>query len=168
MKSTGEVMAIGRTFEESLLKAVRSLEIDRIGLESNSWSDEELVRELREPTDERLFAIAEAVRRRLPTEKIASLTGWDPFFIEKIRHLVRIESVLRGSRVSKAVLAEAKRFGFADESLSALTGGTEESLRRGRPRGARKRGGRARGGVEAGAPHLYFTDEASGETPENA
>src|SRR5437016_2944805 len=130
MKSTGEVMAIGRTFEESLLKAVRSLEIDRIGLESNSWSEEELVRELREPTDERLFAIAEAVRRRLPTEKIASLTGWDPFFIEKIRHLVRIESVLRGSRVSKAVLAEAKRFGFADESLSALTGGTEESVRR--------------------------------------
>src|SRR6184192_519344 len=122
MKSTGEVMAIGRTFEESLLKAVRSLEIDRVGLESSPWSDEELVRELREPTDERLFAIAEAVRRRLPTEKIASLTEWDPFFIEKIRHLVRIESGVRGSRISKPVLAEAKRFGFADESLSALTG----------------------------------------------
>src|SRR5437016_3334044 len=164
MKSTGEVMAIGRTFEESLLKAVRSLEIDRIGLESNSWSEEELVRELREPTDERLFAIAEAVRRRLPTEKIATLTAWDPFFIEKIRHLVRIESVLRGSRVSKAVLAEAKRFGFADESLSALTGRTEESVRRGRPRVAYKMVDTCGGEFEAETPYFYSTYEPSGET----
>src|SRR5439155_1220860 len=164
MKSTGEVMAIGRTFEESLLKAVRSLEIDRIGLESNSWSEEELVRELREPTDERLFAIAEAVRRRLPTEKIASLTEWDPFFIEKIRHLVRIESGLRGSRISKPVLAEAKRFGFADESLSALTGGTEESVRRGRPRVAYKMVDTCGGEFEAETPYFYSTYEPSGET----
>src|SRR5207245_3170522 len=64
MKSTGEVMAIGRTVEESLPKAVRSLEIDRIGLQSNSWSEEELVRELREPTDERHVPIAETVRSR--------------------------------------------------------------------------------------------------------
>src|SRR6266550_3259997 len=157
-------IAIGRTFEESLLKAVRSLEIDRIGLESNSWSEEELVRELREPTDERLFAIAEAVRRRLPTEKIASLTEWDPFFIEKIRHLVRIESGLRGSRISKAVLAEAKRFGFADESLSALTGGTEESVRRGRPRVAYKMVDTCGGEFEAETPYFYSTYEPSGET----
>ena len=164
MKSTGEVMAIGRTFEESLLKAVRSLEIDRIGLESNSWSEEELVRELREPTDERLFAIAEAVRRRLPTEKIASLTEWDPFFIEKIRHLVRIESGVRGSRISKPVLAEAKRFGFADESLSALTDSTEESVRRGRPRVAYKMVDTCGGEFEAETPYFYSTYEPSGET----
>ena len=164
MKSTGEVMAIGRTFEESLLKAVRSLEIDRIGLESNSWSEEELVRELREPTDERLFAIAEAVRRRLPTEKIASLTEWDPFFIEKIRHLVRIESGVRGSRIGKSVLAEAKRFGFADESLSALTDSTEESVRRGRPRVAYKMVDTCGGEFEAETPYFYSTYEPSGET----
>src|SRR2546429_7095773 len=95
MKSSGEVMAIGRPFEESLLKAVRSLELDRAGLESNSWSDDELVRELREPTDERLFAIAEAVRRRLPTEQLASITNWDPFSIGKIRPLLRVESDVR-------------------------------------------------------------------------
>src|SRR5213079_3344453 len=77
MKSTGEVMAIGRTFEESLLKAVRSLEIDRIGLESNSWSEEELVRELREPTDERLFAIAEAAAPRTDGE-VRFLDGVGP------------------------------------------------------------------------------------------
>src|SRR5438046_9543281 len=97
MESAGEVMAIGRTFEESFLKAIRSLEIDRVGLEPNPWSDDDLIRELREPTDARLFAIAEAVRRDLPTEKIASLTAWDPFFIEKIRRLVRMESALRES-----------------------------------------------------------------------
>src|SRR2546422_11597350 len=64
MKSTGEVMAIGRTFEESFLKAVRSLEIDRVGLDSLPATDDEIVRELKEPTSERIFSIAEALRRR--------------------------------------------------------------------------------------------------------
>src|SRR5207245_11416472 len=62
MKSTGEVMAIGRTFEESFLKAVRSLEIDRVGLDSLPATDDEIVRELKEPTSERIFSIAEASR----------------------------------------------------------------------------------------------------------
>ncbi len=79
MKSTGEVMAIGRTFEESLLKAVRSLEIDRVGLEPLPWTDDALLRELREPTDQRLFAIAEAFRRGIALGKVATLTDWDPF-----------------------------------------------------------------------------------------
>src|SRR2546426_637009 len=63
MKSTGEVMAIGRTFEESFLKAVRSLEVDRVGLDSGPATDDEIVRELKEPTSERIFSIAEALRR---------------------------------------------------------------------------------------------------------
>src|SRR3989454_699205 len=65
MKSTGEVMAIGRTFEESLLKAVRSLEIDRVGLDSGPATDDQILQELREPTSERIFSIAEALRRRI-------------------------------------------------------------------------------------------------------
>jgi len=164
MKSTGEVMAIGRTFEESLLKAVRSLEIDRVGLESSPWSDDELLGELREPTDERLFAIAEALRRRFPVEKIASLTGWDPFFIEKIRHLVKIETDLKGSPPGTPGLAEAKQFGFADESIAALTGLTEESVRRGRPRVAYKMVDTCGGEFEAETPYFYSTYEPSGET----
>src|SRR3989449_2706610 len=72
MKSTGEVMAIGRTFEESFLKAVRSLEIDRVGLDSLPATDDEIVRELKEPTSERIFSIAEALRRGgAPPEKAA-------------------------------------------------------------------------------------------------
>jgi carbamoyl-phosphate synthase large subunit len=163
MKSTGEVMAIGRTIEESLLKAVRSLEIDRVGLEPGSWSDDELVRELREPTDERLFAVAEAVRRDLPTEKIAGLTAWDPFFIEKVRHLVRIEARLRSPRPSRDLLSEAKRFGFSDESIADLGGGTEDSVRRKRPRVAYKMVDTCGGEFEARTPYFYSTYEPSGE-----
>src|SRR5256712_187023 len=94
MKSTGEVMAIGRTFEESLLKAVRSLEIDRVGLDSGPATDDQILQELREPTSERIFSIAEALRRGFAPEKIAEVTAWDLFFIEKIRHLVQLESSL--------------------------------------------------------------------------
>src|SRR5437773_10898603 len=164
MTRIGEVRANGRTLNETMLKAVSSMKIARIGIATNSWSDEDLVRQLRDPPDRRLFAIAEAVRRRVPTEKIASLTEWDPFFIEKIRHLVRIESGVRGSRIGKSVLAEAKRFGFADESLSALTDSTEESVRRGRPRVAYKMVDTCGGEFEAETPYFYSTYEPSGET----
>jgi len=165
MKSTGEVMAIGRTFEESFLKAVRSLEIDRVGLDSGPATDDEIVRELREPTSERIFSIAEALRRGFAPEKIAALTDWDPFFIEKIRRLVRLESRLRGSRRTRVLLAEAKRSGFADESLAALTRTSEEGIRRGRPRAAYKMVDTCGGEFEARTPYFYSTYEATGETP---
>src|SRR5256885_14555798 len=106
-------MANGRTFEESLLKAVRSLEIDRVGLEAGPWLDDEIVRELQEPTDQRLFAISEALRRGLAPEKIAVLTAWDSFFIEKIWRFVRLESRPRGLRPGRGPLAEAKRPGLS-------------------------------------------------------
>src|SRR5205809_8376 len=164
MKSTGEVMAIGRTFEESFLKAIRSLEIDRVGLEPNPWSEDDLIRELREPTDARLFAIAEAVRRDLPTEKIASLTAWDPFFIEKIRRLVRMESALRESPKDAARVSEAKGLGFADESIAALTGLSELAVRRARPRVVYKMVDTCGGEFEAETPYFYSTYEPGGET----
>ncbi len=165
MKSTGEVMAIGRTFEESLLKAVRSLEIDQVGLEPESWTDEEIVRELQEPTDRRLFAIADALRRGVATDKLASLTAWDPFFIEKIRGLVELEPRLRGKRPGRAVLAEAKRFGFADETIAALSGDSEEAVRKARPHVAYKMVDTCGGEFEAQTPYFYSTYESSGEVP---
>src|SRR5438094_1944401 len=139
MKSTGEVMAIGRTFEESFLKAVRSLEVDRVGLDSGPAADDETVRELKEPPRERIFSIAEALRRGFAPEKIASLTDWDPFFIEKIRRLVRLESRLRGSRPTRVLLAAAERSGFADESLAAVSRTSGAGIRRGRARAAYRR-----------------------------
>ena len=129
MKSTGEVMAIGRNFEEALLKAVRSLEIDKVGLEGEDWSDETLEQLLNEATDQRLFGIAEAIRRGMPRERICKLTGWDPFFVTKLERLMRIESELRRG-LSAELLVEAKKAGFGDEYLSRITGAAPESLRR--------------------------------------
>jgi carbamoyl-phosphate synthase large subunit len=129
MKSTGEVMAIGRSFHESLLKAVRSLEIDRIGLEPDRWSDEDLEKELAVATDMRLYAIAEALRRGMSVEKICGRSAWDPFFVHKIQDLVRMEERLK-SKLDPAMLASAKRLGFGDEHISALTGKDEGAIRR--------------------------------------
>src|SRR5206468_11786897 len=94
MKSTGEVMAIGRTIEESFMKAVRSLEVDRVGLDSGPATDDEIVRELKEPTSERIFAIAEALRRGCAPGQIAGASGWGQVFIGKVRTLVLLESLI--------------------------------------------------------------------------
>jgi carbamoyl-phosphate synthase large subunit len=128
MKSTGEVMAIGRTIEEALLKAVRSLEIDRLGLSPDEWSDEELLRLLGTPTDVRLFAITEALRRGLGHDLVCGLTGWDPFFTEKIERIVRVEEKLVKEGLGEESLRLAKRFGFGDDYLAHLTGTDEETI----------------------------------------
>jgi len=129
MKSTGEVMSIGRFFEESLLKAIRSLEIDRMGLEPESWSDEELEEELRHPTDLRLFAIAEAIRRKKSDDWICERTKWDSFFVQKIRNIVRIEEEIRKG-ITPEILEKAKRMGYSDEYIAQLTKKDEEQIRK--------------------------------------
>src|SRR5439155_166318 len=103
--------------------------------------------------------------RGFAPEKIAALTDWDPFFIEKVRHLVLLESRLRESRRTRVLLAEAKRSGFADESLAALTRNSEERIRRDRPRAAYKMVDTCGGEFEARTPYFYSTYEATGETP---
>ena len=128
MKSTGEVMAIGRSIQEALLKAVRSLEIDRVGLEPEKWSDEDLVKELSIATDVRLYAIAEALRRGMPIERVCELTQWDSFFVVKIRELVDAEELLKKT-VDVKILSEVKRLGFSDEYISAITGKEERTIR---------------------------------------
>ena len=163
MKSTGEVMGIGRTFEESLMKAVRSLEIGKVGLEAEPWSDDALREELRAPTDKRLFAIAEALRRGLGVAKVALLTDWDPFFLEKIRNLVSIEARLRAGRASKAILREAKRLGLSDAYIAALQGTTEAAVRRRRPRVTYKMVDTCGGEFEARTPYYYSTYERQNE-----
>ena len=165
MKSTGEVMGIGRTLEESLMKAVRSLEIGKVGLEPDAWSDEALQEELRVPTDKRLFAVAEAVRRGLSTAKLAALTDWDPFFLEKVRALVGMEARLRDRVLAPPTVAEAKRLGFSDACIAQLSGTTEERVRRIRPRVTYKMVDTCGGEFEARTPYFYSTYESAGETP---
>jgi len=128
MKSTGEVMAIGRNIQESLLKAVRSLEIDRIGLEPEKWTDEEIEQELSSATDLRLYMIAEAIRRKSSLERIAELTNWDKFFLVKIKEIVEMEETLKKHLTADA-LAQAKALGFSDEYISLVTGKEEKSIK---------------------------------------
>jgi carbamoyl-phosphate synthase large subunit len=119
MKSTGEVMAIGRSVEEGLMKAVRSLETDRIDLEPEpNWTDKKIEQELSVATDLRLYAIAEAIRRGMSIKRIAQLTAWDEFFVRKVKNLVDVETRLKKEELSKELLKTAKDMGYPDESIA--------------------------------------------------
>ncbi|NAS89211.1 carbamoyl-phosphate synthase large subunit [ANME-1 cluster archaeon AG-394-G21] len=128
MKSTGEVMAIGRTFEEALQKALRSLDIDKdfdTGYEN--WSETELKRLLEIPTDDRIFAIYEALKRGIISIKaIAELSGIDQFFINKIDKIVQMETKLKANL--RENMRKAKRMGFTDERIASLTGRSSEEI----------------------------------------
>ncbi|ATZ60980.2 MAG: carbamoyl-phosphate synthase large subunit [Methanosarcinales archaeon Met12] len=124
MKSTGEVMAIGRTLEEAIHKAVRSLDI---GMRFGEWRGSEIEELLRTPTDERLFVIYHALRHGFKSEKIAEMTSIDPFFIKKIQNIIDMEERLR-KRMSIDDLRMAKRMGFTDERIAELTEKRREDI----------------------------------------
>ncbi|MEM2990690.1 MAG: carbamoyl-phosphate synthase large subunit, partial [Halobacteria archaeon] len=119
MRSTGEVMAIGRTFEEALQKAMRSLDIDK-DLGYGNWTQEEIIDLLEHPTDERLFAIYKALKSGFSIEEIARLTKWDPFFIKKIKLIIEMEEELQREGLTPENVRKAKRMGFTDERIAAL------------------------------------------------
>ena len=129
MKSTGEVMAIGRTFEEALLKGLRSLEIGVKGLDRFEFTDEELEEELIHATDRRIFAIAEALRKGWDVEKVADLAKWDVFYVKKIRNVVEMEKRLKAS-VDAETLREAKYMGFSDETIAEIRGTDSLEIRK--------------------------------------
>jgi len=133
MKSTGEVMSIGRTIEESLLKAVRSLDVGANSLAARkTWSEDDLTEIMRNATHQRLFVIAEALRRGRTIESIANLTGYDPFFVRKIRNIVEMEAELKSRGpmgLDEPVLRRAKAMGFGDDHLAELVGKDFEWVR---------------------------------------
>ena len=123
MKATGEVMSVGRTIEESILKAVRSLEAGAFHLHIDKFdcsSVAELEEYIRIGTDDRIYAIAQLLRLGEPTEKISALSGIDTFFIEKFRNIVDMERRLSGSPDDLSVLYESKRIGFSDKEIGVL------------------------------------------------
>jgi carbamoyl-phosphate synthase large subunit len=128
MKSTGEVMAFGRNIQEALLKAVRSLEIDRLGLEPEKWTDEEIERELSSATDARLYMIAEALRRGMSIGRVCGFTNWDPFFVKKVQEIIETEDKLK-KKLDDEILKHAKRLGFSDEYIGLLTDKDERTIR---------------------------------------
>ena len=123
MKATGEVMAIGRTMEESLLKAVRSLEagVNHVWKQKfDEYTTDQLMREIATPTDERLYAIAELLRRKVDLMMICQATKIDYFFIDAIRNIVEYEQTVRENPRDAAVLRQAKRLGFSDAYIGRL------------------------------------------------
>ncbi|MBN6185911.1 carbamoyl-phosphate synthase large subunit [Aneurinibacillus sp. BA2021] len=135
MKATGEVMAIGRTLEESLHKAVRSLEIGLHSLdlpEARELSEEELERRLVKADDERLFLVMEALRRGMTEERIHELTRIDRFFLAKFINIVRFEQALANAVAARTLdvnmLRRAKRMGFTDRRIAEVTGIDETAI----------------------------------------
>ncbi len=121
MKATGEVMSVGRTMEESLLKAIRSLEIGVCHLylkKFDSYSDKELLDYIKIGTDDRVFAIAQLIRNGVDIGIICSATKIDMFFLEKFRNIVEFENTLKNGKCDIAVLRDAKRMGFSDKYIS--------------------------------------------------
>ncbi len=128
MKATGEVMSIGRTVEESLLKAIRSLEIGLCHLycrKFDSMSDSELLSYIKIGTDDRIYAIAELLRRGCEKESIVEATAIDKFFIRKLKNIVDEEQIIRNNIGDIKVLYEAKKMGFADKEIAILWNMTE-------------------------------------------
>ncbi|MCD4799924.1 MAG: carbamoyl-phosphate synthase large subunit [Methanosarcinales archaeon] len=126
MKSTGEVMAIGRTIEEAMKKAIRSLDVDMY-FGFREWDREEVTDLLTTPTHERLFAIYHGMRTGFSIDEISGITSIDPFFLEKIHNIIRMEDTLR-PELTRETLYRAKRMGFTDEEIGKLTGRTREDI----------------------------------------
>ncbi len=133
MKATGECMSVGRTLEEGLLKAVRSLEIGAYHLHLRKFDrmpTEEILSYIRTGTDDRIFALTELCRRDVDLGLLCDATQIDMFFLEKLRHVVAIERELSASPQDMAVLREAKRYGFSDRAVGDLWGCGEDDVRR--------------------------------------
>lgn len=137
MKSVGEVMAIGRNFEEALQKAVRMLDIGKIGLVCNGNDEPESVESvldvLENPTDERLFKIVNAIKMGVKISKIYKLTGIDPWFLYKIKNVIDMEKNLKAlnpeSERAAELIREAKRLGFSDSQIAKCLGIDEARVR---------------------------------------
>jgi len=134
MKSVGEAMAMGRTFREALNKCIRSLEIGRAGLaDGRADLDPERLREkLRVPNWERLFYIHLAFQSGLDLSDVNQLTGIDPWFLRQVEQLVEIEGRIRAfsiERLPRGLLEKAKRMGFSDAEIAALTRSEESAVR---------------------------------------
>jgi carbamoyl-phosphate synthase large subunit len=180
MKSVGEVMAIGRTFQESLQKALRGLEVGRFGLGCDTkdlWNtprqptEDEIKAKLAIPNAERVWAIRYGLLAGLSVEEIHTLTGIDPWFLASIAGLVAVEQRLRAAHsldeATSALLREAKQNGFSDRQLATLWNTTEGEIRA----GCQRRGVHAvyklvdtcAAEFEAVTPYYYSTYEEEDE-----
>ncbi len=133
MKATGEVMSVGRTFEESLLKAIRSLEesknhIHMEKFDSNHMTVDELLEYIKEGTDDRIYAISQLMWMGVDHSRICNITQIDMFFLDKIKKIVDFEKELEVNKNSLEHLKEAKRMGFSDSYIAELWDTSEDEI----------------------------------------
>ncbi|MBI4666682.1 MAG: carbamoyl-phosphate synthase large subunit [Nitrospinae bacterium] len=165
MKSVGEVMSIGRTFKEAFQKAIRSLELGSFGFEEHtSATIEEVIEKMAVPSWDRLWYVAEAMRRGLPMEKVWEITAIDRWFLRNIKDILDAERDIKEKGLEDADnLRWWKAMGFSDRRLAALTGKTEDEVRHLRGdtgvKPVYKRVDTCAAEFEAHTPYLYSTYE---------
>ncbi|MBN2594171.1 MAG: carbamoyl-phosphate synthase large subunit, partial [Sedimentisphaerales bacterium] len=181
MKSVGEAMAVGRTFKESLQKAIRSLEIDRYSLDNRHIKGElpthKLKDKLRTNSWDKLWYVAEALRRKLPVEEIFALTKIDPWFLNNIKDIVELEQKIKQAKIRQNksgimslgtnLLKQAKEYGFSDKYLARLLDVDEIQVRKRRQvlrlNAVYKTVDTCGAEFEATTPYLYSTFESECE-----
>jgi carbamoyl-phosphate synthase large subunit len=126
MKSVGEVMGIGRTFEEAVQKAVRMLDIGVEGVTDNGFTD-------LTPTPKRLFAVASVLKKGMAVDKIYKETGIDPWFLNRVKNIVDAETELsKTKKLDKEILKNLKKLGFSDKKIATVLGKSESEIRKSR------------------------------------
>ncbi|MBV9578540.1 MAG: carbamoyl-phosphate synthase large subunit, partial [Chloroflexi bacterium] len=172
MKSTGEAMAIDRSFEAALQKAVRSLELRNRDLlwEDASWSAADLERLIREPNDQRLWALMAALRRGLEPATLSAWSGIDEFFLRKLLNIVTCErELLTTSQLTPGLARRAKRLGFSDRQMGTLLDEMPDRIRDRRRdwniRPTYKMVDTCAAEFEAATPYFYGTFESENEAP---
>ena len=135
MKATGEVMAIGGNFEESLLKAIDSLDMGlnyHLGMKKiASWEDSKILSSLENPDDERIFVVCEALRRGYSVDKIQRITNIDKFFIERLKNITLLGQRLEAITISdldRELLWKCKKYGFGNSYIASLINASEETI----------------------------------------
>jgi len=134
MKATGEVMAISSSFEAALMKAIRSLELGLFTLEQDMYKNldgAQIMEKLKDINDERIFVIAEAIRRSISVEEIHSITKIDEFFLCKLKELVLMEEKLKSvnlESLTAEIMKKAKKMGFTDAIIAKYTGSTKKDV----------------------------------------
>lgn len=134
MKSVGEVMAIGRTFEESFQKAIRMLDIGNDGLVLNrtneiKYTEEEIEFKLSHHDDQILYHVAIALKMGITVQRIYKLSTVDPWFIEKIKNIVNIEAKLNDSELDESLMWKSKKLGFSDKQIARAKGKSPDEIR---------------------------------------
>ncbi|NLJ19298.1 carbamoyl-phosphate synthase large subunit [Globicatella sulfidifaciens] len=171
MKATGEVMAVGRSLEESLLKAIRSLESDVYHLEldiEKPISMEELEKQITKPTDERLFYLGEALRQGVTIEQIHEWSKIDLFFLYKFERIIALEKKLAESSFDLELARKAKQFGFSDKTIAKLWNEKERKVYDWRTENGLvpvyKKVDTCAGEFESDTPYFYATYEIENES----